>query len=168
MKRVMSFVWLLAMTPVAGIAMLWFCAVILMLCMAPLFATESPTVVPMTDTVTVTAYDAPQASLRNMTRAERKLAREVIADAADAAGMRRLEFMRAVNNGDVIATDELKMSLASHEEVREIDIERLKEIFQMILDFISQLMALFSLFADNATLDAFDAWCVNVGFQMAA
>jgi len=137
-----------------------------MLCPLPLFAAD-PFVVPTAPAAVAADDDAPQTALRRMTRAERKLAREVIADAADAAGMRRLEFMRAVSNGDVIATDELKMSLASHEDVREIDIDRLKEIFQMILDFISQLMALFSLFADNATLDAVDAWCVNVGFQMA-
>ena len=55
--------------------------------------------------------------------------------------------MRAVDRGDTVANDELKLSLAEHEDAREIDIERLKEIFAMILDFISQLLALFSMFA---------------------
>ena len=106
----------------------------------------------------------PQAALRKMTRAERKLARDVIADAAEAAGMRRLEFMRAVDRGDQYCKDELKMSLAAHDEAREIDIERLQEILQMILDFISQLLALFGMFADNAVppvdlyLCSLEAW----------
>jgi len=134
----------------------------LLLC-PPLLAAD-PVIVPVTGEVVVAA-SAPEAALRKTTRAERKLAKEVIRDAAEAAGMRRLEFMRAVQAGDVSANAELKLSLVAHEDAREIDIERLKEIFQMILDFISQLMALFSMFADNSTLDAVDTWCVNVGFD---
>jgi len=137
----------------------------LLLC-PPLLAAD-PVIVPVTGELVVAADDAPQAAFRRITRSERKLAREVIRDAANAAGMRRLEFMRAVQAGDVEATGELKLSLAGHEDAREIDIERLKEIFAMILDFIKQLLAIFSMFADNATLDAVDAWCVNVGFDLA-
>ena len=137
----------------------------LLLC-PPLLAAD-PVIVPMTGEVVVSAADNPQAALRRITRSERKLAREVIRDAANAAGMRRLEFMRAVDEGDVGANDELKLSLLQHPGARDIDIERFKEILAVILDFIKQLLALFAMFADNATLDAVDAWCVNVGFDLA-
>ena len=117
----------------------------------PLLPGAEPQVVPIETTAVATDAAVPaavaQAELRKMTRAERKLAREVIADAADAAGMRRLEFMRAANRGDRVAVDELKVSLAAHDEAREIDIDRLQEILQMILDFIKQLLELFSMFA---------------------
>jgi len=137
----------------------------LLLC-PPLLAAD-PVIVPVTGEVVVSAADNPQAALRRITRSERKLAREVIRDAAEAAGMRRLEFMRAVDEGDVEANDELKLSLLQHPGAREIDIERFKEILAVILDFIKQLLAIFAMFADNATLDAVDAWCVNVGFDLA-
>ena len=137
----------------------------LLLC-PPLLAAD-PVIVPMTGEVVVSAADNPQAALRRITRSERKLAREVIRDAANAAGMRRLEFMRAVDEGDVEANDELKLSLLQHPGARDIDIERFKEILAVILDFIKQLLALFAMFADNATLDAVDVWCVNVGFDLA-
>ena len=87
----------------------------------------------------------PMAAGRRLTRAERKLAREVIADAAQAAGMRRLEFMRAVHRGDQAAIDELKVSLSTRDEAREWDIDRLREILDLILAFIEKLLALFAL-----------------------
>ena len=138
-----------------------------MLCPLPLFAADPPTVVPV-EAVVVVPADSPPAARDRMTRAERKLAREVIADAADACGMRRLQFMRAVDQGDPTANDELKVSLAAHDDVGEIDIDRLREILEMILEFISKLIAMFGMFADDRTLDAVDLWCVNVGFDLFA
>jgi len=126
----------------------------------------APVIVPVTGDVVVSTDAAPQAA-RRMTRAERKVAREVIRDAAEAAGMRRLQFMRAVENGDSAAVEELKVSLASQAESGEIDVDRLREIFNMILEFITKLLQLFALFADNQTVDSVDAWCVNAGFDMA-
>jgi hypothetical protein len=85
-----------------------------------------------------------------MTRTERKLTREIIRDAADACGMRRMEFMRSVDRGDATANEELKASIAAHEysdKPGEIDIDRLKEILEMILEFISRLLEIFSVFA---------------------
>ncbi len=139
----------------------------LLVMLSPLALAADPVIVPVTGEVAVTADDGPQAALRRMSRSERKLAREVLRDAAEAAGMRRLEFMRAVNNGDVEANDELKMSLAASDVAREVDVERLREILQVILDFISQLLAIFSMFADASTLDAVNCWVVNVGFDLA-
>lgn len=138
----------------------------LLVMLSPLALAADPVIVPVTGEVTATASEAPQAALRRMSRSERKLAREVLRDAAEAAGMRRLEFMRAVNNGDVEANDELKMSLAASDVAREVDVERLREILQVILDFISQLLAIFSMFADASTLNAVDCWVVNVGFDV--
>ena len=139
----------------------------LLVMLSPLALAADPVIVPVTGEVTATASEAPQAALRRMSRSERKLAREVLRDAAEAAGMRRLEFMRAVNNGDVEANDELKMSLAASDVAREVDVERLREILQVILDFISQLLAIFSMFADALMLNAVELWAVNVGFDLA-
>ena len=112
----------------------------------------SAAVVPMTDAtpggVAQQPADGPQAGLRKFNRSQRKLAKEVIRDAAESCGMRRLEFLRAVDAGDRNATDELKLSLAAHEEVGEIDPDRLQEILQMILEFIKALLELFAMFAD--------------------
>jgi len=108
-----------------------------------------PLVVPVEAEVTPVA-DEPTPARKRFSRAERKLAREVIRDAAESAGMSRLRFMRAVDRGDQAALDELKVSLAGHEEAAEIDVDRLREILQVILDFISQLLALFSMFASDA------------------
>lgn len=137
----------------------------LMVMLSPLALAADPVIVPVTGEVTATASEAPQAALRRMSRSERKLAREVIRDAAEAAGMRRLEFMRAVQAGDVEANDELKLSLAASDAALEVDVERLREILTMLLDFISQLLAIFSMFADASTLDAVELWAVNVGFD---
>ena len=84
---------------------------------------------------------------RQLKRTERRLAREVVQDAALNAGMRRLEFMRAVNNGDPDAMDELRVSLASRDDAGEIDTDKLKEILDMILEFIAALLEIFSAFA---------------------
>ena len=128
------------------------CCFVILPCLT-LPAAESVVVVPVDGAVvapdTPTPAVNPQASLRRMTRAERKLALEVIDDAAKACGMRRLEFMRAVKRGDAVANDELKLSLAANEDAREIDVDRLRELLQVILDFISQLLAIFGMFADN-------------------
>ena len=129
------------------------CLLLCFLLCPPMLAAEPAILVPIDGAVvapdTPTPAVNPQASLRRMTRAERKLAMAVIDDAANACGMRRLEFMRAVKRGDAVANDELKLSLAANEDAREIDIDRLKEILEMILDFISQLLAIFGMFADN-------------------
>jgi len=124
--------------------------VLLVLLISPLVSTQyaQDAVVPVEATV-VAADGDPQAGLRRISRAERKLAREVIRDAAKAQGVSRLKFMRAVNRGEEAALDELKISLAAHEDAREIDIDRLREILQVILDFIKQLLALFGMFADT-------------------
>lgn len=138
----------------------------LLLCPLPLNASD-PVVVPMDGVTAVEPSASPVARVR-VTRTERKLAREVIADAADACGMRRLEFLRAVDRGDTEAHDELRLSLVAHDAVGEVDIDRLHEILQMILDFISQLLAMFGMFSDATALDALDLWCVNVGFDLLA
>jgi len=109
----------------------------------------------------------PFVGLGKFTRAERKLAKEAIQDAAQACGMRRMEFCRAVNEGNAGCVEELKVSLATHEDVSEIDIERLREILQMILDFIKQLMAIFGMFADNAQGPALEVATVPL-YSMAA
>ena len=82
---------------------------------------------------------------REFTRKERKQARKVIRNAAEAAGMRRVAFMRAVDAGDQECVDELKVSLAASGMAGEVDIDRLKEILQMILEFIKQLLAIFAM-----------------------
>ena len=85
-------------------------------------------------------------------REDRKLARELIADAASACGMRRLEFMRAVNSGDEDANDELRLSVSTRcaldtHKPGTIDVERLREILQMVMEVITRLLEIFSMFA---------------------
>ena len=139
---------------------------LLMLC--PPAMSAAPTVVPVEATVVEpTPADGPQASLRRMSRTERKLAREVRNDAAEALGLTRLAFMRRWIAGEKEAREQLKLSFAEHPDAREIDIDRWNEIFAMIMEWIKQIMAIFALFADNATLDAIDEWVVNVGFDLA-
>jgi len=91
----------------------------------------------------------PMAALRKIRREDRKLAREVRNDAADACGMRRLQFMRALAAGDVDCNEQLRLSLIEHPDAGEwdIDVDKLKEILAMILDFIKQLLAIFGMFA---------------------
>jgi len=82
-------------------------------------------------------------------REDRKLAREIIADAASACGMRRLEFMRAVNSGDEDANDELRLSVSTRcalDKPGSIDVERLREILQMVMEVITRLLEIFSMF----------------------
>ena len=81
-------------------------------------------------------------------RQEQKFANVVIRDAADACGMSRREFLEAVNTGDPEATEELRLSIlaVSDGKPEVIDIERLKEILAMILDFIRRLLELFKAF----------------------
>jgi hypothetical protein len=131
-------------------------------------AASEPTVVPITTDPTPaveTEAESPQASLRRMSRADRRLAREVVRDAAEAAGMRRLEFMRAVVDEDQDAVDELKLSLALHDNALGFDPDEFGQFLAMILEFIEMLMAMFSMFADVSPAGP---WCVNVGYQMAA
>jgi len=117
-------------------------AVLLAALLFPMTVQAAETVVvPVQGTVAA----EPTPARRDMTRAERKLARDVIADAAEAAGMRRLEFMRKVNAGDTVACEELKVSLAAHPDAREIDIDRLRELLDLILEFIAKLLSLFAL-----------------------
>ena len=130
-------------------------------------AAEPVVVVPITPAVEADD-DSPQAAMRRMSRADRKLAREVVRDAADAAGMRRLEFMRAVQDEDPDAMDELKVSLAQHDDALRFDPDEFGQFLTMILEFIEKLLAIFAMFADAGSLDALNLWCVNIGYQMAA
>lgn len=102
--------------------------------------------VPVSGTVAEPAPANPFTRLDRFSRADRKLAREVIADASQALGMRRLEFMREVGAGNETCLAELKTSLVMHDDAPGFDPERFQEILQMILDFIKQLLELFSLF----------------------
>jgi hypothetical protein len=152
-------------------------ALVLLLMICPVaFASDQPAVVPMvpaTGEVAEAAADAPLAAMRRMSRSDRRLAKEVLRDAAEAAGMRRLEFCRAVQRGDEDAMDELKLSLASHDDALRFDPDQfssfLDTMFSSFLDtilkFIEQLLAIFSMFADA---NQPGPWMVNVGFTMAA
>ncbi len=107
-------------------------------------------VVPVAATI-VAADPAPADPMkRKFSRADRKLAKEVIRDAAESMGLSRREFVKGVRaeqakdyKGMTPHTDELKMSLAMHDGVGEIDIDRLREILQMIFQFIAKLLAIF-------------------------
>jgi hypothetical protein len=124
-------------------------AVFLLLSMLPLSAAEPPTVVPVTPDPTIVAAEteSPQASLQRMRRADRELAREVVRNAAESAGMRRLEFMRAVQDGDPDAVDELKLALVDTDQALKFDPDEFGKFLEMILQFIEKLLALFALFA---------------------
>lgn len=89
----------------------------------------------------------PFAALGKFSRADRKLAREVIADAAETCGMTRLQFMRAVRAGDQKCVDEMKVSLAMSDDAPGFDLDQFQQILNMILDFIARLLELFGLFA---------------------
>ena len=85
---------------------------------------------------------------------QKRLALHVRNDAADALGMRRLEFMRGLDDGDEECIDQLKVSIADNvagdpEEVapEEIDVDQLQEILHMILEFIRQLLSIFMAFS---------------------
>jgi hypothetical protein len=144
-------------------------ALVLLLMICPVaFASDQPAVVPMvpaTGEVAEAAADAPLAAMRRMSRSDRRLAKEVLRDAAEAAGMRRLEFCRAVQRGDEDAMDELKLSLASHDDALRFDPDQFSSFLDTILKFIEQLLAIFSMFADA---NQPGPWMVNVGFTMAA
>ena len=86
----------------------------------------------------------PKGFLRGMKRADRKMARAIRNNAAASFGVGRFEFMAAVVDGDVEAINELKMSILEQDGSLELDIERLQEILDMVLDFIKALMAIFS------------------------
>lgn len=98
---------------------------------------------------------------RKFSRADRKLAREVIRDAAESMGLSRREFMRGVAAeqaegyiGSTPHTEELETSLAMHEGAG-FDIEEFGKFLEMILAFIEKIMALFGLFSlDAPTFDA--------------
>jgi len=77
-----------------------------------------------------------------MTRQDRKFAKEVIDDAAQVMGLRRFQFMRRVNNGDIECTEELAAAVA----VKEFDKDRFQEILNMILEFIKTFMAMIAPF----------------------
>jgi len=86
-----------------------------------------------------------EAILNKMSREERKAAREIRNDAADAMGVSRLRFNRMIANDDQEAIDELAMSLAESEyaERWEFDPERFQRFLDMIINFIKALMSIF-------------------------
>ena len=81
-----------------------------------------------------------------MTREERQAARAVRDDAADEMGMRRFEFMRAVNRGDQDALGVLKLSAIEMYPRWEFDQENFQAFLDMIIKFIQALMQIFSMF----------------------
>ena len=86
-----------------------------------------------------------EAILGRMSREERRLARDVRDDAAANMGMRRIQFMRAIINGDESAIAELKVSLSESDEMAgwEYDEERFARFLEMIINFIKAIMMIF-------------------------
>jgi len=106
---------------------------------------------------------SPFAALGRFSRADRKMAREVMRDAADAMGESRREFMRGVMTekaadykGSTPHLDELETSLALHDDAPGFDIDEFARILDMIIEFIKKLMAIFGMFALD-TAPALDA-----------
>lgn len=101
---------------------------------------------------------------RKFTRAERKLAREVIKDAAEAMGESRRTFMQGVSaernagyEGPTPHLEELETSLAMHDDAAGFfdDMDEFGQFLEMLLAFIEKLLALFGMFSlDMPTLDA--------------
>ena len=97
----------------------------------------------MSENVTATVLKKAKSFLGNMTRDERRFARGIRRDAADAMDMGRIEFMRAVVAGDEDAIDELKLAIVDADDSLMFDIERFQEIFTMILEFFRAFMLIF-------------------------
>ena len=103
----------------------------------------------------------PFAELGKFSRQDRRLARDVMRDAAEAMGQSRRELMRGVMServngyrGPTPHLDELETSLALHDDAPGFDIEEFGRILEMIIEFIQKLMAIFGMFSCNAPADA--------------
>ena len=83
---------------------------------------------------------------KKLSLSERRIVREVIREAAEARGMRLRDFLEAVDNGDEECISELSVALYLHPKASEIDVDRLREILQLILEFIRALIPILSLF----------------------
>jgi hypothetical protein len=119
----------------------------------PCFAAEVVEVVPNTvPSVDVESPQAAQAGIGRMKSSDRRLARAVRNDAAEAMGMRRLEFMRAVIDDDQEANDQLKLSLAEQDDAIKFDPDEFGQFLEMIIQFIERLLAIFSMFASNPSM----------------
>jgi len=84
-----------------------------------------------------------KASLRKISRGDRREAREIRNEAAASMGIKRIAFMRAVVAGDEDAVDELKLAILDSDDSLMFDIERFQEILAMILEFFRAFMLIF-------------------------
>ncbi len=84
------------------------------------------------------------------TREERRMARRITKSAAEGCGIRRLAFMVAVNEGDASAIAELQIAIIedqAEDNPEAVDIERLKEIFEIVLKIIERILEIWRMFA---------------------
>ena len=136
---------------------------------APVATTPAP------PAASAAAPNTPQVGWGKTTRAERKLAQKIRNDAAEILGMRRVEFLRTLNaeikakkinrQAATPCLNQLKLSLLEcpeaielgiiNERTGEIDVDRFQEILRIILDFLSQLFAMFQMFVDAMSVDAY-------------